>query len=370
MLEFFWWGSVFLLSVPVMALLLVAAPLLLPEHRDPEARRLDLTSVALSLVTILPIIYGLKEMAKNGLELLPGLIIAAGLVFGVTFVRRQRTLTSPLVDVRLFDNRSFSSALAINLLVVATMGGTFLFVSQYLQLVEGLSPLRAGLWLVPSTLAMIVGTMLAPAAAQRIGPGNVIAAGLAIAAAGFLLLAQVGSSSGLAVLVAGLAIVTFGVGGPFALVTDLVVGSVRPEKAGSASALSETSGELGFAFGIATLGSLGTAVYRDQVADTIPAGTPAGSVEAAREGVTSGVSVAGQLPGPLDMELLEGVRAAFTSGLNTVASVSAAAAVICAILAVILLRQVRPNGGAGTGDAENIPAAAPGTIHDPMPTMD
>lgn len=359
-LEFFWWGSVFLLGVPVMLLLLATAPFLLPEYRDTEAGRLDLTSVVLSLAAILPVIYGLKELAKDGLETGAVLTVAAGLVFAVLFVQRQRRLSDPLVDVRLFSNRFFSSGLAINLVVAITMGGTFLFVSQYLQLVEGLSPLKAGLWMVPSTITMIIGTMLAPAIAQRIGPGNVIAGGMAIAAAGLLLLTQVDSSSGLTILVASMAITTFGVGGPFALVTDLVVGSVRPEKAGSASAISETSGEFGIALGIATLGSLGTIIYRNQMTDTIPAGVPTGSAETARESITGGVSVAGQLPAPLSAELLDGAREAFTIGMTTVAGVGAAAAAVCVLLAVVLLRNMRPSGDVQADDAGCVLAAAAG----------
>jgi DHA2 family multidrug resistance protein-like MFS transporter len=157
-----------------------------------------------------------------------------------------------------------------------------------------------------------------------------------------------------------MAITTFGVGGPFALVTDLVVGSVRPEKAGSASAISETSGESGIALGIATLGSLGTIIYRNQMTDTIPAGVPAGSAETARESITGGVSVAGQLPAPLSAELLDGAREAFTIGMTTVAGVGAAAAAVCVLLAVILLRNMRPSGDVQTDDAGSVPAAAAG----------
>src|SRR5690606_25547216 len=152
--QVFWWGSVFLIGVPVMVVLLVASPLLLPEYRDRSAGRLDLASVALSLATILPIIYGLKELAKDGLAVGPLAAIAAGAVVGVVFLRRQRRLDDPMLDLTLFQNRSFSAGLGVMLAGALVMGGMFLFITQYLQLVAGLSALDAGLWLVPPAIAM------------------------------------------------------------------------------------------------------------------------------------------------------------------------------------------------------------------------
>lgn len=343
LLEFFWWGAVFLLGVPVMALLLATAPALLPEYRDTNAGRLDLASVALSLAAILPIIYGLKELATDGLEPLPILAIAAGVSIGAVFVRRQRRLPDPLLDLRLFANRSFRAALAIMLLTTITMGGVFLFVTQYLQLVEGLTPLRAGLWLVPGSLVMIVSTMLAPALARRLGPGYVIGTGLAVAAAGLLLLTKVDGTGSLAVLLTGFGITAFGVGPLGMLATELIVGSAPPEKAGSASAMSETSGDLGIALGIATLGSLGTAVYRNQLAGTLPAGISAEVAEATGDTLAGALAATQQLPAALAAEVLEPAREAFTSGLNVVGGVTAAAALVFAVLATVRFHNVRPS---------------------------
>jgi DHA2 family multidrug resistance protein-like MFS transporter len=160
-LEYFWWGAVFLLGVPVMALLLVTAPLLLPEFRDAGADRLDLISVGLSLATILPVIYGFKESAKDGLSSLPLLAIAVGVIFGALFVARQRRLASPLLDLRLFTNSTFSTAVA-GMFGITLTGATMLFITQYLQLVEGLSPLRAGLWMLPGMSGSIPGSSSLP----------------------------------------------------------------------------------------------------------------------------------------------------------------------------------------------------------------
>src|SRR3989475_9959349 len=144
LLERFWWGSVFLAGVPVMALLLAVGPALLPEFRDPEAGRPDLASAALSLAAVLPVIYGIKRIAESGAAWLPVLSILAGLAAGAMFVRRQRRLADPLIDLRLFRAPAFSVSLATYTLGAFVAFGSFLFIPQYLQRVLGLSPLQAG----------------------------------------------------------------------------------------------------------------------------------------------------------------------------------------------------------------------------------
>jgi len=340
MLEWFWWGSVFLLGLPVMGLLLITAPFLLPEYKDTNVGRLDLASVILSLSAILPIIFALKELAKNGAEAMSFIILAVGLFFGVVFVRRQRKLASPLLDLRLFGNRTFSAALIILMFGVATQGGVMLLFSQYLQMVKGLSPLEAGLWLVPSSLAMVAGSMLAPSFAQKIRPGTVIAYGMGTAAVGFLLLTQVHGSLGLALPVIGVFLVFFGVGPMAALTQDIVVSSVQPEKAGSAAALSQTSGDFGIALGVASLGSIGNALYTNQLSETIPPDISVSLMDTALESIAGAITVAEQLPSKLAMDLLIPAREAFTTGLNAVAAVGAVIVIILAILAVAMLRGI------------------------------
>src|SRR6266545_2868732 len=262
LLEFFWWGSVFLLALPVMALLLALGPRVLPEFRDPATGRLDLRSAAMSLAAVLAVIYGLKEIAQGGFGRLPALSILAGLVVGVLFVRRQLTLSDPMIDVRLFRIPTFSAALVTNVLGVFVAVGYFLFVAQYLQLVLELSPLQAGLWSVPSAVGFIVGSNLAPRIMYRFRPARVMGASLALAALGLVMLLWVGETSGLAVLVSASVIISLALSPMFNLTTELIVGSAPPERAGAASGISETGAELGGALGIAILGSIGTAVYR------------------------------------------------------------------------------------------------------------
>jgi DHA2 family multidrug resistance protein-like MFS transporter len=342
LLQLFWWGSVFLMGLPVMALLLMAAPVLLPEHRNPARGRLDFASPALSLAAILPVVYGLTTLARTGLSRPVALTLAAGLGFGVVFVRRQIAIASPLLDLRLFRHRAVSAALAIALLAgAAATGAGFLF-AQYLQLVVGLSPARAGLWSLPDTAGMIACSLLCPVLARRIRPGRLVGAGLAISAAGFLVLTQVQASSGLPVAVAGVVLVFAGVTPVWVLGTDLIVGSVPPEQAGSASSLSETGSELGAALGVAVIGSIGSAVYRAQAAHILPAGLPRGAAAAARDSLAGAAAAASRLPGGPGAALLDAARQAFTHGLNITAAVSMAAAAGLGLLAVMLLRHAGP----------------------------
>ncbi|NED94920.1 MFS transporter [Phytoactinopolyspora alkaliphila] len=348
MLQSFWWGSAFLLGVPVMVVLLVAGPLLLPEFRDSAAGKLDLRSVALSLATILPVIYGLKELAKDGMNGTSAGTIAAGVLIGVVFVRRQLRLTAPLLDLRLFTNRTFTAALGTMLVGAFFMGGMFLFIAQYLQLVNGLSPLEAGLWSVPPAVGMIIGTMAATHVAQRVGTWQVIGGGMLITAVGFAVITQVDATGGPALVVIGMMFATVGLGPGAALVTDIVVGSVPPERAGSAASASETSGEFGIAMGVAVMGSLGTAIYRSGL--DIPAGTPADVAIAAEDTLAGAVAVAEQLPGELAQQLLVPAREAFTDGLNLVAGLGGAAIAAFAVVALILARR---HGSSVDGQAEH-----------------
>ncbi|MBY8870743.1 MFS transporter [Micromonospora sp. PLK6-60] len=353
LLELFWWGAVFLLGVPVMAVLLIAGPLLLPEYRAERAARLDPLSVLLSLATILPIVYGLKHVTAHGLGLPVLLAALVGLAAGTLFVRRQRRLADPLVDLRLFRAREFSAVLGVLLFASMTVGGIMLFATQYLQLVEERSPLRAGLWLLPHTGAMIVGSMLAPVLAQKIRPGLVVGAGLGISAVGYVLLTQVHADGGLALAVTGLVITWFGFAPAMVLGTDLVVGAAPAERAGSASALSETSTELSVALGIAVLGSVGTAVYRGRM-DGVD--LPAEATEPARDSLLGAVDAAARLPADVAASVLAPARDAFMAGFGAAAWVAAGIVAVLGVVAALLLRDVRPTGAAEAADAADAAA--------------
>ncbi|MCT1403708.1 MFS transporter [Paenibacillus sp. p3-SID867] len=340
MLEWFWWGSVFLLGVPVMLLLLITAPSLLPEYRGPTSERLDMFSAIMSLAAILCVVYGIKSMAKEGLDVVSILIIAAGLLIGWGFVYRQNYVKEPLVDIRLFRLPVFSGALCMMLLGLLTISGLNFYIAQYLQLVQHLSPFMAGLWLIPSAVGIIIGSVAAPWFVRRFPPAYVIGVGLLIACIGLVAITQLEAASALSVLIVGSVVFSIGVAPLTVLGTDLIIGAAPPEKAGSASAISETSAELGAALGITIMGSIATAVYDRQISSSLPEELPVSAAQAVKDSLPSAVEASAALPAELAAEVVGLAREAFTAGLNTIAATSAVLALLVAGLTVFLLRNV------------------------------
>ena len=347
LLESFHWGSVFLLAVPVMVLLLAVGPKLLPEYRDPNPGRLDLASVALSLVALLAVIFGIKEIAKSGLAIAGLAPAMGGVAVGAAFVARQRRLAEPMIDLGLFRRRAFSLALSANTLAFAVVFGLEVFVAQHFQLVLGYSPLEAGLWSVPGAAAFVVGSQLTPPIAARSRPPVVMLGGIVVAIAGVALLTQVGATDGPGLVVAGIVLLSVGLAPLFTLAADLAVGSAPPERAGAASGISETSSELGGALGLALLGTVGTAVYRHDVAATLPDEATA----AAGDTIAGAVESASVLPQALAADVLEPAREAFTQGLQVAATVSGVLIVAAAVIVARLLR------GEGDGQVASAPLA-------------
>src|SRR5262245_30760520 len=337
LLEHFWWGSVFLISVPVMLLLIIFGPVLLPEFRDPRAGRLDLVSATLSLGSVLAVIYGLKRIAETARPWPAVLFVLAGLGTAVVFVRRQRMLAHPLVDLGLFRSRAFTTALVAYTLGTFVVFGVYIFIGQYLQLVLGLSPLQAGLWTVPFAVAFIVGSLLTPVLVRRVPPAWLMSAGLGLAAIGFGVIALVGTS-GLALLVTGFFVYSLGLAPVFTLSNDVIIGAAPPERAGAAAALSETGSELGGALGIALLGSLGTALYRGRMADAAQAGIPEHLADAARDTLGAALAIGRSLGGQRGEDLVTTAREAFVTSLRLAAVVSA---VIVALIAIATARDLR-----------------------------
>ncbi|WP_017591558.1 MFS transporter [Nocardiopsis potens] len=347
LLESFWWGAALLIGVPVMALVLIAAPVLVPEYRAPGAGAPDVPSVLLSMASLLPIVYGIKEFAKHGPTAVAFGTAGVGLLLSVVFVRRQLRLAMPLLDVRLFADRTFSGALGVFLSSSIALGGVYLLFTQYLQLVAGLSPLESGLWILPAALALVAVSTLSPRIARRVRPAYAVAGGALLSVSGYLVLTQV-EAGGLLLLIVGFYLLYPGVAPSMALTTDLVIGSAPPEKAGAASAVNTTASDLGVSLGIAVLGSIGTAVYRAQMPDGAPG--------AAGDTLPGALDAAEGLPADQASALTDQAGAAFTAGLNTAAGGAALLAALAAVLAVTLLRRVPPTGTpappAGGGEEE------------------
>jgi MFS transporter, DHA2 family, multidrug resistance protein len=340
LLEFFWWGSVFLLAVPVMALLLILGPRLLPEARDPGSGRIDLASAAMSIVAVLAVIFGLKQIAQDGLGPVAIAAVVGGLVVGALWVRRQRQLTDPMIDLALFGLPTFKAALLINFLAIFVAVGYFLFIAQYLQLVAGLTPLQAGLLSLPEAIGFIIGSQAAPRIVGRIGTGRLIGGGLALGSVGLVLLTQVPATNGLVPLVVASVVISLGLAPVFGLTTELIVGSAPEERSGAASGISETGAELGGALGIALLGSIGVAIYRAGLADSLPAGLPAQAASAARDTLGGAVGVAATLPADMANVLLAAARTAFVDGMHLAAAIAAVVGLSLAVFALLSLRAV------------------------------
>jgi DHA2 family multidrug resistance protein-like MFS transporter len=350
LIEVFNWRATFLVAVPVMAIVAIGAPFVLPEHKDGNAGKLDLFSVGLLLATLLPLIYGVKTLAKDDSGAVAVGAIAVGVAFGVWFVLRQLRSSAPLLDVRLFANRTVSGALSVYVLAALAMGGMYLMFTQYLQLVADLSPMQTGFAILPAALVLVGVSMFSPILARRVRPGYIIAGGFAVQVVGYLMLTQVDATTGLPLLLAGFIVLYPAVNPAMALTTGLVVGSVPPEKAGAASGLSTTANDLGLSLGVALIGSIGVAAYRNDV--TLPGGLPADVAASARESLDGAVSAAQGLPTEVANTVLEPARAAFTSGLNLGALIAAVIAAAGAVLAATRLKHVPATGAAAHDEPE------------------
>ena len=344
LLQSFWWGSVFLISVPVMILLLIVAPRLLPEYRDPSAGRLDIASAAMSLLAVLSVIFGLKQIAQGGVSIAAVVTILAGVLLAVAFTRRQLRLTEPLIDLRLFREPGFSASLATYGLAILLVFGGFVFLPQYLQLVLGLTPLIAGLWTLPWALAFVLGAAVVPPLVKRIQTARLMAAGLVMSAIGFAMLTIVGRDVSFAWFAVSTSLFSLGMAPVFTLTTDLVIGTAPPERAGAASAMSETSAELGGALGIALFGSIGIAVYRLAMNERIPAALSATDAESARATLGGALAAAARLSAQEGAVLIDAGRGAFVSALQLCAGISVAGSLVLAAFVMGTMRKLkRPN---------------------------
>ncbi|MFF7983822.1 MFS transporter [Streptomyces sp. NPDC007901] len=331
LVEHFWWGSVFLVNLPAMALLLLLGPFLLPESRDPSPGRFDWLSVPLSLAAVLPVIYGLKEIPSEGWHPLYVVSVTVGLLFAALFVHRQRTTGSPLIPPALLKGRGFTPALVLTLVASLAMMGSAIFTTQYLQSVLGMSPLAAALWsLLPSVFIGVAGPVTAQLVQRGADRGYVVAGGFAAMAAGFVLLALVGTDS-LWLVLTGAGVLACGMVAIMSQLTDLAMGGAPVERAGTASSLLETGAEFGGALGMAVLGSIGTAVYRHEMPATAPA--------PARETLGGALATAGRLPGHTGEALVRTAREAFTSGMQGAAIAGAVLLVLAAVGAGVTLRK-------------------------------
>jgi MFS transporter, DHA2 family, multidrug resistance protein len=339
LLDRFWWGSVFLVAVPVMALLLVLGPILLPESRNPGVSSLDVPAALLSLAAVLLAVHGIKELAQDGLQPGPTLAILAGCGLAAAFVRHERRRRDPAIAPALFRNVAFTAPLLTNACAFFVLYGTSYLVAQHMQLVLGLSPLEAGLWTIPSSLGYLAGAVLGLTAARRVRPAFVVGAGLALATSGFGMLSQV--DDGLGLLVAGTIVFSVGLAPVYLVTTEMIVSAAPPHQAASASAVSETGAELGGGLGVAVLGSIGAITYRQSMDAAAAHSLPPNVQESARGTLGGALAMAERLPAGQGGELARVAREAFEGAFRTVEAVGAGLLAVVAVAAVLVLRRVR-----------------------------
>ncbi|MGI5208688.1 MFS transporter [Spirillospora sp. CA-108201] len=340
LLDHFWWGSVFLINVPLMAVAFVAGALVLPESRNPVPGRLDLLSVPLSVAGVLGVVYAIKEGAAHGADE-PAVLVSAlvGVLSLVAFLVRQGRVAEPLIDIRLFRRAAFSGAVGTNMFAMFTLVAQSLIFSLFFQLALGWSPLRAGLAGLPGAAgAMIGGAALAPPLINALGRARVVAVGMVLAAGGFALFMTIGLHTSYWAMVPAMLVSGIGMGLAMTVTADTVLASVPKDRSGAASAISETATELGGALGMAVLGSVLNAVYRGVL--DLPAGVPAPAASAARDSLGGALQAAANLPGTLGAEVSAAAREAFVDGMHAALTCSAGLAALVAVFALVTLRNV------------------------------
>ena len=341
LLEHFWWGSVFLLSIPVLLPLLIFAPMLLPESKDPSPGAVDRLGVVLVMGAMLSVTYGIKTFAHDGAGTgLP--FIAAGLVLGFLFARRQLGREKPMLDVRLFKNPVFTGSISANLLSLFAMVGFIFFLSQHLQLVVGQTPIEAGLTMLPGLVLTIITGLAVVPLVRHIRPAWVVAGGLLFNAAGYGLVFAAGADVTVLHLIIAFLLLGVGVGAAETISNDLILASVPPSRAGSASAISETAYEIGSVLGTAVLGSILTSAYRTHV--SVPDGLSPEQAASAGETLGGAVEAAHGLPAEQASALLHSAQAAFDSGVSITTLIGVVTMVVAAVGAAILIRRVPAHG--------------------------
>ncbi|MFJ6699638.1 MFS transporter [Streptomyces sp. NPDC091272] len=335
LLENFWWGSVFLINLPVMAVLVVVGIKLLPESKDPSPGPWDMLSVLLSLVGMVAVVYAVKEAAVHGFrwDIALGAVVGVGALYW--FVRRQRSLPSPLLNMQLFRHRGFSGAVLADLLTILGLSGLVFFLSQFLQLVQERSPLNAGLIELPAAVGAVGAGLTAGVLARRTSVRLAVSGGLTAVGLSLLACTVFTSDTGMVPLGCALFLGGLGAGLAFTVTADVILSSVPKEQAGAASAVSETAYELGAALGIALLGSVVTGIYRGF---PVPAGVPADVAAAAHDSLGGAVESAATLPADRAAALLESARDSFTDGFQAAALVGALVLFATAVAAWVMLR--------------------------------
>lgn len=341
LLEHFPWGSVFLLAVPVLVPLLVLVPILITESRDPAPGRIDVWSILLSLATMAPIVYGIKHIATEGVDLVSIVALVVGLVAGYVFVRRQLASATPMLDVRLFTTGPFGGAVLVNLLSVVSLVGFLYFVSQHLQIIAGLSPVNAGLALLPGLVVMIIAGLVVVPISRRVRARILVPVALTLSAGGYLVVAFGASEGSMSAVIIAFVMLGIGIGMAETVSNELILTSAPPAKAGAASAVSETAYELGAVLGTAVLGSIIAAHYASSM--LVPSSLTVEQADAARETLAGAAAVAADLPASQAQQLMDAAAVAFDGGVLVTSLIGFGLMLVAATIAALTLRNPDPS---------------------------
>lgn len=350
LLEYFWWGSIFLINVPVVVLAMVLTALLVPESRDPVPSGLDLPGVLLSVLALGSLVYGIVDGGEHGFDRPgPWLWSGFGLLGLAAFAWWERRARHPSLDVRLFRNPQFATAVGVTALIFFAALGVFFFVTFYLQLVRGYSPLATGLLLLPFALAQVV---FAPRSAQlvhRYGAKLVCAVGLSLTAVSLLVWTVLDERTPIWVVAVAFFVQGTGMAHVMPPAMEAILACVPRERAGVGSAVANTARQVGGAIGIAVLGSLIMAVYRAEIAPALP-GLPTGARPEAAESIAAAYAVAARLGVP---ELTPLADRAFVTAMHLAAAVST----VVAVLSVLVVLRWLP--GRATVPGPDVPRRPP-----------
>jgi EmrB/QacA subfamily drug resistance transporter len=351
LLEHFWWGSVFLMNLPIIAVALIAGMVLVPTSKDPSEAPLDPVGALLSIAGLAALLYGIIEAPSHGWTAPETLIaFAAAAVLLGTFGWWELRSEEPMLQLRWFRNPAFSSASGAITLVFFAMFGTFFLFSQYLQLVLGYGTLEAGIRMLPMAMVMMVAAPNSARLVERFGPKRVVAGGLATVALGLLLMSFATVDSGYLPVVVALMVMSAGMGSSMAPATGAIMASLPLGKAGVGSAVNDTTRELGGALGVAVLGSLSASAYASGVAD-LGAGLPAAAADAARASLGGAVEVGRRLGGEAGDALIRTAQVAYVDGMSNGLRIGALVVLVASLLVLRFLPSDQP---------DHAPAAEPG----------
>jgi DHA2 family multidrug resistance protein-like MFS transporter len=353
LLEHFWWGSVFLINVPIVVAGIVLGLVIIPESRDPKPNRIDVVGVLLSIIGIGLLTYGVIKGGEDGFgDTLAWAPLVASLVVLAGFVAWERRVAFPSLDVRLFKNKTFAASTGmIGLVFFAAMGAMF-FGAFYLQLVRGYGPLASGALFVPFAVAQMVFAPRSAAMVKRFGPKAVSAVGLLLVAIGLASWLFIGATTPIWIVGAAFFLMGVGMANVMPSATESIMAALPREKAGVGSAVSNTIRQLGGALGVAALGAILSSVYRDHLGSATD-GLPAAASDTARESISGAYAVA-ERAGAAGPALIHSANDSFLTAMHYASIGSVIVALLGAMVAVLWLPGKRPATAPAATSAEGL----------------